>query len=104
MDSLTINSKVFNRDPIIAHKTSMEDISKGHPIWGSAVSCELAQLQNYFEEFIFPLKYCSESIESGVQDISVCVATRISEDYSSTLVSLHFIYTEPINHDILKLL
>ena len=52
------------------------------------VNNDLAQLQNYREEFIFLLKHLTQSTEYGVEDIATCSATGRSEEDYSTLVSL----------------
>ena len=70
MDSLTINPKDFDGDPIISHKSAIEKLSKVISIWGSEVNEDLAKLQNYSEEFIFTLKHQINSTESGVQEIA----------------------------------
>ena len=102
MDSLTINPKHFDEDPIFSDKSAMEKLSKGSSIWNSEVNEELVKLQNYCEEFIFLLKHHTRITEVGVQDITTCLETGRSEEDSSTLVSLRSIEFTPINRDILK--
>ena len=88
MDSLTINPKDFDIDTIIFHKSTMERLSKGNSVCSVVVKDDLVQLQNYCEEFIFPMKHHTQITESGVKDISTCSATGRSEGDASTLVSL----------------
>ena len=102
MDSLTINSKDFDGDKIIFDKSEMEKLSKCSSIWNSGVNEDLVHSRKYCEEFILPLKNHTHSTEAGVQEIATCLATEISEEDSSTLVSLCSIYIAPINRDILK--
>ena len=61
LDSLTINPKDFDGDPIVYHKSEMGQLSKGSYIWNSDVNEDLVKLQNYCEEFVFPLKHHTQS-------------------------------------------
>ena len=45
LDSLTINSKDFDGDPIISHKLTMEQLSKGNSIYSSVVNDDLLNIQ-----------------------------------------------------------
>ena len=78
LHSFTINTKDFDGNSIVYHKSTMDHLSKVNYIWSSVVKYNLLQLQNYGEEFIFPLKHHMQSTESGVQYISTCLATVIS--------------------------
>ena len=102
LDSLTINPKDFDGDPIVSHKSAMEQLSNGSSIWNSEVNEDLVQLQNYCGECIFPLKHYTQSTEARVQEIAISSATGISEEDASTLVSLCSIDIAPINRTILK--
>ena len=86
LHSLTINTKDFGSDTIIYHLSTMERLSKGNYIWSLVVNNDLVQLQNYHERFILPLKHHPQIAEASVQDVATCLATRRSEEYSSTLV------------------
>ena len=44
LDSLTINSKYFDGDTIITHKSAMEKLSKGSSVWNSEVNEDLVQI------------------------------------------------------------
>ena len=57
LDSLTINPKYFDRDPIVYQKSSMEKLSKVRSIWNSEVNEDLVQIWKYCEMFIFQLKH-----------------------------------------------
>ena len=63
---------------------------------------DFVQIQKYCESFIFPLNHHTQITEAGVQDIATCLATGISKDDDSILISLRLIYIAPINHDILE--
>ena len=60
------------------------------------------KIQNYCEEFIFPLNHHSHSTESGFQYISTCSETGRSEEDASTIFSLCSIEIAPIVCDIFK--
>ena len=78
MDSLTLNTKDFDGDPIVYHKSTMDCLYKIGSIWSSVVNCDLVQIQKYHEEFIFPLKHHTQITEVGVQDIETLSVTGIS--------------------------
>ena len=67
LDSLTINFRDFDRVPIVSQKSAMEQLSKSSSICNSEVNKDLVKLQNYCEEFIFPLKHHTQSTESRFQ-------------------------------------
>ena len=102
LDLLTINSKDFDDDPIVYHKSTMERLSKGNYICSSLVTDDLVHIQKYHEEFIFPLKHHTYITEPCVQDIATCSSAGISEENDSTIVSLSSINITPINCDMLK--
>ena len=79
LDSLTINPKYFDKDPIVSHKSEMEQISKSNYICSLAVKNNLMQLQSYCKEFIFPLKHHTHITVAGVHDIAIFLATGRSE-------------------------
>ena len=66
------------------------------------VNDDFVKLQNYSEEFIFPLKHHMQSTESGIQYIATCLVTLMSEEVASNLVSSISINITPINCDIFK--
>ena len=49
LDSLTINPKYFDGDPIVYHKSAMEKLSKVISICNSDVNEDLVQIQKYCE-------------------------------------------------------
>ena len=102
LDSLTINTKNFDGYPIVYHKSSIKEMSKGSSIWNLEVNEYLVHLRKYFDEFIFPLNHPTQSKEDFVQDIATCSTTGRSEDDVSNLVSLRSIDILPINRDILN--
>ena len=69
---------------------------------GSEVNEDLLQIQNYCENFIFPLDHHKQSTEAGVQDIVTCSVIGRSEEDDSTLVFLRSIEITPISCDIFK--
>ena len=95
MDSLIINPIYFYGDPIIYHKSEMEQLSKGIYIWNSEVNEYLVQLQKYCEEFIFLPKHHTQSTEYRVQEIATFPSTVRSEEDDSTLVSLRLLKNQP---------
>ena len=99
---LTINPKDFDGDPIVSHKSTMDNISKFKYICSSVVNIDLVNIRHFCEEFIFPLKHHTQTTETGVQNSAPCLETWISEDYASTPVSICSINIAPINDEILK--
>ena len=102
MDSLTTNTKDFDDDPIVSHKSTIFRLSKGNSICISVINDELLQIQKYYEEFILRFKNHTQNAESGIQDISTRLTTGGSEEDDSTLISFHSIIITPINCEILK--
>ena len=47
LDSLTINTKYSDSDPIVSHRSTMERISKGNFIYSSVFNNYLVQTQKY---------------------------------------------------------
>ena len=61
LDSLTINPKDFNGDPIVSHKSTIFRLSKGNSICISLDNNDLVQIQKYCEEFILLLNRLMQS-------------------------------------------
>ena len=66
------------------------------------VNDELVQLQNYYENFIFPLKHHAQSTDAEVQYVETCLAIGRPFEDTTNLVSLRSINITPTNCDILK--
>ena len=80
----------------------MEKLSRGISIYILEVNEDLVQIQKYRKEFIFPFNHHTQSTEDVVQEITTCSATRRSEGYDATLISLFPVDITPINCDISK--